>query len=286
MGRRTLTDFKVSYQAAIPDNAAFVLAPAGLDTPHGTCMDVAVTGGSASALTEAHTGQTALCIVPEASELTVTWHFSSGSGAYPEAMFVHRKSRFTRFADALVHEANEAAGEREGLDRAIAIACATAERFTYGHPEAVFNEGLDEVPALGCGLVEGSCVDINTYFIAALRAAGIEAGYATGFFFPAEKRDHCEDGHCWVVTRIDGATQEWDIAHHLKLGTRTIAPGLNPKPGFRAACFHSMGIDFPSHGIMGLKALIEPIPLGETAPRNFAAPEIRLDHPAITAVAE
>jgi arylsulfatase A-like enzyme len=113
-----------------------------------------------------------------------------------------------------------------------------------------------------------------------------EAGYATGFFFPADKRDHCEDGHCWVVTRIDGATQEWDIAHHLKLGTRTVAPGLNPKPGFRAACFHSMGLDFPSEGVTGLKALIEPIPLGASAPRDFEAPRIRLDHPMVKAAAE
>ena len=102
------------------------------------------------------------------------------------------------------------AGQYAGFDRAVAVACATAERFTYGHPETRFNDGLNEVPALGCGLTEGSCVDINTYFIAALRAAGIEAGYVTGVFFPAEKGDHCDDGHCWVVTRIDGETREWE----------------------------------------------------------------------------
>ncbi|MEL6522707.1 MAG: transglutaminase-like domain-containing protein [Pseudomonadota bacterium] len=269
--------FEVSYSADVPANTTGVLAPGGVTTPYGSCTGLRVDGGTAIEVEEASTGQKAFCIEPNSAALTFTWRFDSAmTGPYPEAILTLRDTRFTRAADALVAEAVEAAGNHSGLARARAIACATAERFHYGHPEARFNDGLDAVPALGCGLTEGSCVDINTYFIAALRAAGIEAGYVTGFFFPEEKGDHCEDGHCWVVTRIAGETQEWDIAHHLKMGTRDIQPGLNPKPGFRAALCHSMGLDFPTLNVMGLKALIEPVAEVDGKGHHFTAPVIRL----------
>jgi hypothetical protein len=246
-------------------------------TPQGSCTAFHVEGGAAREIQETSTGQTAYRIVPTGGTLALTWRFDAASPAvYPEAMFAPRDTAFTRSADALVAEALDDAGSLAGLARARAIACATAERFTYGHPEARFNDGFDYVPALGCGLTEGSCVDINTYFIAALRAVGIEAGYATGFFFPKEKGGHCEDGHCWVVTRIDGNTQEWDIAHHLKMGTRDIHPGLNPKPGVRAATFHSMGLEFPELGLGSVKALIEPFALTHEGFQHFTSPDIRL----------
>ncbi len=282
MGRREVI-FEIRYVAKMPKGCTEALIPQGMATPYGTCLGITAEGGTPCP--ETTTGQTALRLAVPGTHLDITLRFDDSLPAtYPAAMFTPHPSRFTRFADDLVAEAKAVAGDLDGLDRAIAIACATAERFTYGHPEETFNQGLDAVPALGCGLVQGSCVDINTYFIAALRAAGIEAGYATGFFFPAEKGDHCEDGHCWVVTRIDGKTQEWDIAHHLKLGTRQIKPGLNPKPGFRAACFHSMGLAFPDLGITALKALIEPLPLHPDGVK-FDAPEIRLIHPGIPAAA-
>lgn len=268
---------KVTYTCTLPAGTSHVVAPGGLNTPHGHCIDFSATGGTVRDVIEGTTGQTAKLITPAADKMSLIWTFDEGhSSAYPEEMFQHRPSRFTRFADDLVTEAEDAAGDLTGLARARAIACAAAERFTYGHPEDTFNDGLEEVPALGCGIVEGSCVDINTYFIAALRAAGVEAGYATGFYFPAEKGDHCTDGHCWVVTRIDGQTQEWDIAHHIKTGTRDIHPGLNPKPGRRAACFHSMGLAFPEFGVEGIKALIEPAAITPGGAVRFTAPEIRL----------
>ena len=272
---------EVRYTATLPAGTTAVLAPGGITTPHGACTGCQIEGGAAREISEATTGTAAWAITPTPDRVTVTYRFDdSVTAPYPDAMFEHRPSRYTRFAEDLVAEAEDAAGDRTGLDRAAAIACATAERFTYGHPEEKFNDGLDEIPALGCGLTEGSCVEINTYFIAALRAAGIEAGYVTGFFFPEEKGDRCTDGHCWVVTRIDGETQEWDIAHHLKLGTRDIRPGLNPKPGQRAALFHSMGLSFPELGISDLKALIEPVAIVAGRAIPFDAPEIRLVRPA------
>ncbi len=276
-----MTAFRISYAADMPGGAQVALVPGGLATAHAACTGVTADTGTLTPLTEATTGQTAYRLDGAGPRVALTFHFdASRADAWPEAMFRPHPSRFTRFAAALLEEAEAAAAGHSGLARATAIACAAAERFTYGHPDIRFNDGLDAVPALGCGLVEGSCVDINTYFLAALRAAGIEAGYVTGFFFPAEKGDHCTDGHCWVVTRIDGATQDWDIAHHLKMGTRRIAPCLNPKPGFRAATFHSMGLDFPELGLGGHKALIEPVAVADGRAIRFDAPTIRLHHPA------
>ncbi|MEL7114335.1 MAG: transglutaminase domain-containing protein [Pseudomonadota bacterium] len=281
-----MSQFRVTYEAALPVGADVVIAPAGLTTPQGGCLGFDAEGAEVTKTTEAQTGQGAYRVTPAGDSIALTWTFEDATtGAYPEVMFEPRDTRFTRFADALAVEAREAARNLRGVDRATALACAAADRFTYGHPEDRFNDGMDAIPALGCGLTEGSCVDINTYFIASLRAAGIEAGYVTGFFFPAEKRNHCEDGHCWVVTRIGGEPQEWDIAHHLKLGTRDIKPGLNPKPGFRAACFHSMGLDFPTLGVKELKALIEPVALVDGSVQHFEAPQIRLRHPGLVATA-
>ena len=265
---------QMTYSAKVPEGADAVLIPGGLVTPHGTWAPV--TGPGMDAIEEATTGQRAYRMVPEGDEIAVAFRYAPARGPYADAIFTPHPSRFTRFADELVAEVDGVAGDRAGLDRARAVADHVAARFTYGHPEARFNDGFEVVPALGCGLVAGSCVDINTYFIAALRAAGIEAGYVTGFFFPEDKGGTCEDGHCWVVTRIDGATAEWDIAHHLKRGIREIEPGLNPKPGRRLACFHSMGLAFPELGISEMKALIEPVAVADGRVVPFDAPRIRL----------
>lgn len=278
-----MTYSEVLYAAEVPEDADMVLVPGGIATPHGTIVEIACDESTMEFVAETTTGQSVGIVRPTAGSVTLRLRCDAAQAApYPDRMFDPVPSRFTRAADDLVRDAQEAAGDLAGVARAQAIARHTAERFSYGHPEARFNDGYDVVPALGCGLTEGSCVDINTYFLAALRASGIEAGYVTGFFFPQEKRDHCTDGHCWVVTRIDGEAQEWDIAHHLKMGTRDIAPALNPKPGRRVACFHSMGLDIPELGVSALKALIEPVCVRDGQVLRFDEPSIRLAVPALT----
>lgn len=276
--------FEVTVEFTIPAGSGEVLTPHGMDTPQGTSLGCTVSGGAVRETTEATTGQRTLIITPDSDRVTLRYGFDPEPVEYPDAMFTPRQTRFTRAAEDLTAEAAAIAAGADPLARAEAIARATAERFTYGHPEEKFNEGLDHVPALGCGLTEGSCVDINTYFIASLRAAGIEAGYVTGYFFPAEKRDHCEDMHCWVVTRIGGETQDWDIAHHLKLGRRDIRPALNPKPGFRAAMAHSMGLDFPELGLREIKLIAEPAWIDGQGLRRIEGLQIRLKHPALQTV--
>ena len=252
-----------------------LLAPTGLDTPHELCEGVEVEGACCDDVIEIETGQRLLSVQPEADIVTFRYSFSSGGKDYPDRMFVAHDSRFTRAAEALVEEASGIGSDKSGLDRMVAIARATADRFTYGHPEETFNEGMQEVPALGCGVAQGSCIDINTYFIASLRAAGFEAGYLTGYFFPEEKGDWCEDAHCWVATRLDGEIHEWDIAHHLKLGRKDVEPGLNPKPGVRHAVAHSMGLTMPDLSVEDMKLISQPVWVSKTGEIRDADMTIR-----------
>jgi hypothetical protein len=176
--------------------------------------------------------------------LVLTWRYAPAPDAprYPEAAWTPRPSRWTTSAEDLV-AASRAIAEAAGGGAAglAALAAETRARFVYDHPEARFTDGCAVVPFLGCGVAAGSCVDINTYLVASLRAAGYEAAYLYGYFFPAEKGDWCVDGHCWVATRHAGETLDWDIAHHIKAGLDPVRPALNPKPGRRVAVSHSMG---------------------------------------------
>ncbi|PCJ85893.1 MAG: hypothetical protein COA52_15730, partial [Hyphomicrobiales bacterium] len=192
-------------------NGRALLAPMGLATPHSSLTGFAVQGAQPTTITEATTGQTAALIPYEAlagcETISFVYDYSAAPTLYPKTMFEPRDSKYTRAARALIHEVQNLPRVAQGGLAAIeAIMEHTAHSFSYGHPDTRFNDGLDEVPHLGCGITQGSCVDINTYLIAALRAAEIEAGYVTGGFFPAEKHGVCDDMHCWVVTRHNDKT--------------------------------------------------------------------------------
>ncbi|GAA0774834.1 transglutaminase family protein [Roseibium denhamense] len=242
------------------DPAQKLLVPAGIPTPHQTPVSFEVSGGRVALSGEVSTGQMAALITPDMGQpVTISYCYEDGGAGYPETMFTPRLNRFTRAANDLVEDVRGIVDQAQDGHAAIeAIVNAVAGKFLYGHPDVRFNDGCEEIPYLSCGLTEGSCVDINTYLIACLRAAGLEAGYVYGYFFPEEKNGTCEDGHCWVVTRHKGVVLEWDIAHHLKLGRRDICCGLNPKPGRRVATAHSMGLTFPALGICETKILGEP----------------------------
>lgn len=261
-----------------PSKGERLLAPVGIPTPYQTPVSFSVSGGAFTLTGETTSGQMAASIEPAGSgPVTLTHRFAEIAGHYPESLFRPRANRFTRAVGDLVRDARRIAEEASNGHAAIvAIVNDTAEKFTYGHPATRFYDGREEIPHLGCGLTEGSCVDINTYLIAALRSAGFEAGYVTGYFFPAEKNGCCDDMHCWVVTRHEGAVLEWDIAHHLKMGTRAICCGLNPKPGSRVAVAHSMGLDFPDAGLSGLKLIGEPVWLDRDGGVKPARLDIRM----------
>lgn len=273
----------LSVTVTVTTEPGTLLAPAGLSMPGLVCQGVDAVGARATRRREPNTGQEVLALVPEAPEVTLRYRYSEGEATYPDALWrAAPGSRWTRAAEALVQEARAVAGDGPPAERATRLARDTAEKFTYGHPATRFYDGCDEIPPLACGLTEGSCVDINTYFLAALRAAGIEAGYVVGYFFPAEKGDHCEGMHCWVATRAGDEILHWDIAHHLKMGTRDVRPALNPKPGVRYPVGHGMGLDFPEDGVRDAKLLSEPVFARDGALHWPVAPRIRL-HAAETA---
>jgi hypothetical protein len=238
-----------------------LLVPVGLPTPHQMPVSFEIKGGKLGLAGEITTGQmVAVVSVEPGADVVVNYEYRDEGPGYPDAVFAPLRNRFTRAAQNLVYDAiNIADSQPDGHAAIQALVNAAAEKFRYAHPQVRFNEGCEEVPYLSCGLTEGSCVDINTYLIASLRAAGFEAGYVTGYFFPQEKNGCCDDMHCWVVTRHQGVVLEWDIAHHLKMGTREICCGLNPKPGDRVALAHSMGLTFPELGIFCEKLIAEPV---------------------------
>lgn len=277
MGAADIATVSVTVHPERPGSGR-LLAPVGIPTPYQTPLSFSAKGALCSLVGEMATGQMVALIEPDGDgPITLTYRFAEIAGHYPEALFLPRETRFTRAAADLVRDARRIAEDARDAHAAIAaIVNDTAEKFTYGHPATRFNDGLEAIPHLGCGLTEGSCIDINTYLIAALRSAGFEAGYVTGYFFPAEKNGCCDDMHCWVVTRHDGAVLEWDIAHHLKMGTRSICCGLNPKPGSRVAVAHSMGLDIPEAGLKAIKLIGEPVWLDGDGGLKAANLDIRL----------
>lgn len=243
-----------------------VLIPCGIPTSLGGVSTLDVSGGDLVATTnERRSGQPAALVRPTGFEVTVRYALASPSQCgdtqrYPEAAFQPYASPFTDaatdLASASIKIAREAGGGRSAIRALIAEA---TERFTYDHPEQRFNDGLAEVPYLGCSIASGSCVDINTYLVASLRAAGIRAAYLYGYFFPQERDGYTVGMHCWVATSVDGILEEWDIAHHKKMGTDDISEGLNPKPGCRALIGHSMGHVYAT-------------PFGEVSTKLLASP--------------
>lgn len=256
---------RLSVEIAEPEDD-LILAPAGVTTPGAAVTRLEVTGGEiVAAATEPELGLGALLVRPRGGPLTLHYRVESApaGSAYPEAAFRPRATRWTKAAAELAAASRAVAAAAGGGATGIRALVAEAEaRFAYDHPEARFNDGMDEVPYLSCGLTPGSCVDINTYLVASLRAAGYEAAYLYGYFFPEERRGVTFDGHCWVVTRHEGEVLEWDIAHHIKAGLGPTRPGLNPRPGERVAVTHSMGCRYAlPAGDVFLKLLGEPLRL-------------------------
>lgn len=258
-----------------------VLAPTGIATPQRAVAGLSVSGGQvASVLTEAELGLAAVLVTPQADSVTLTYDIEDApiAGAYPEAAFQPRDNAHTRAARDLAEASRDIAAQAGGGRAGIEALVAEAEaRFEYAHPKVRFTDGEDAVPYLSCGLTEGSCVDINTYLVASLRAAGYEAAYFYGYFFPEERGGFTDDGHCWVATRHDGEVLDWDIAHHIKAGLGPTRAALNPRPGERVAVTHSMGHRYQHSGrTIDLKLLGEPMWLPADGPLDYCTLEARL----------
>ncbi|MEM9144616.1 MAG: transglutaminase-like domain-containing protein [Pseudomonadota bacterium] len=140
--------------------------------------------------------------------------------------------------------------------------------FAYDHPEERFTAGHDTVPAL-CGTTKGSCVDINTFVLAAARTQGLTGQYIAGYWF-GPGRTTTPDMHCWLAFHVDGQLEFWDVAHHLKWGVEGFGPGLNPAGGRRIGMSCGRGLTFDTPlGAIAISHFSEPfwvLPGGETRP--------------------
>lgn len=249
---------------------SFLMAPAGITTRHDTVNSATVKGARiVNVLMEPELGLGALLLEAEGESVQLAHRVSPAppTAAYPESAFVPRRNRYTEASDELAHASREIAAAAGGGIEGIQALVAEAEtRFTYAHPEIRFNDGAERVPYLSCGLTPGSCIDIHTYLVASLRAAGFEAGYVYGYFFSQERGGQTDDMHCWVITRHNGEILEWDVAHHLKAGLGKTRPGLNPRPGHRVAIGHSLGHRYTTDQgqPIDLKLLAGPLALSES----------------------
>jgi hypothetical protein len=240
-----------------------LLAPTGISTPYESVTGLQASGAQVqSVLREAQLDLSAVCLRTESSKVELIWAFmGSAKGTdYPERAFTPMLNRYTRpdlaLADQSQAIARKAGGGLAGIK---ALVAETEAQFFYAHPNLRFTDDRDTVPLLSCGLTPGACVDINTYLIASLRAAGYDAGYIYGYFFPSGSANTTYDQHCWVITRCDGEILEWDIAHHLKAGLGASQPGLNPHPGRRVALGYAMGQQYTFNGtIIHTRLLAEP----------------------------
>ncbi|WP_147110627.1 transglutaminase family protein [Tateyamaria sp. syn59] len=236
------------------DRSETLLAPVGLSTPAATCLGVEVDGADVARVTCAALRQDALILTPRAERVMLHYGFDTGHTPYPDAMFAPHDSRFTRAHPDLAAEAQKIVSDG-GVEAMVAH---VTSMFDYGHTDDRFYDTADAMPQL-CDMTTGSCVDINAYLVAGLRAVGVEAGYVAGYFIPEGRRDHTTDMHCWVATREGERVRHWDIAHHLKMGRRDIRAVLNPKLGVRVAMSHSMGWTLPGVPFADFKLLCEPV---------------------------
>lgn len=216
--------------------ASDLYAPIGLSSPAGTCNGVQVKGAHMALCHEIHGGHAVLKLTPVVPELKLTYRFRPDPSDYPDSVFAPRDTRFNKAAAALATNAAEVA-ENGGVAAVVAY---LVEIFDYGSQSLQFSNEQDVMPQL-YDRETGICVDMNAYFVAALRSAGIEAGEVFGYHFASGRSHEAGTSHGWVVTREGGKIQHWDIAHHLMANRRDIAPVLNPMGGVRVAVSHSTG---------------------------------------------
>lgn len=189
----------------------------------------------------------------------VRYDLEAQTGMLADWVWEQPDNRYTRAAPELANAAREIAARCDDADACVhSLMRHAAERFAYDHPEQRFNDGLDHVP-LVCGTTRGSCVDINSYLLAAARSVGLPAQYLAGYWFHPER---CEtlDMHCWLAFGIAGRAEYWDLAHHLKWGVPNLAPGLNPAGGRRVLMSYGRGLRFPTpHGEVQVSHFSEPV---------------------------
>jgi len=189
----------------------------------------------------------------------ITYEFDEGDVKPPNSIWSVQDNQFTTPDDPLADLAQDlTCGAKSEAEKLRLMVEHAAGIFEYGHPEQRFYDGFEKVPAV-CGTTRGSCVDINTFLLAAARSLGIRGQYIAGYWFHPDKYETL-DMHCWLAFRPDGKLIFWDLAHHLKWGVKKLQPGLNPAGGRRVAMSCGRGLKFETpHGDIEISHFSEPI---------------------------
>lgn len=164
----------------------------------------------------------------------IRFEYQENGPGLAENHFEPRNTRFERPSDALIAQITSQFPDLDLSLRVPKIIQFIGDQFSYGRREFALGDKDEFMQALECGLTEGSCVDMHTFAVTALRTIGVKAAYVMGCHI-ATGRDIYSTGHCWLNVRHEGVDHHWDISHHVQYGRREITSELNPKPGRRFA---------------------------------------------------
>ncbi|MGL4634902.1 MAG: transglutaminase domain-containing protein [Beijerinckiaceae bacterium] len=173
----------------------------------------------------------------------VRYYFEEPGPGLPDWAFVSSETRYDRASPALADEIWQGVPDAPSATRVPALMQFIADRFTYGNRPQYLGSDTDAMPALGCDINTGNCVDMHTLGVSALRVIGVDAVYVIGCFVYVERAEF-PTGHCWLNLRADGAPHHYDISHHVEYGLGPVTPALNPKPGRRFAMAFGRGLQF------------------------------------------
>lgn len=236
--------FDLTLDAPVAEAGTYI-APVAPDTPDQHVLATEFEGVAPLAMIRAtNSGQMAwLCRLEAGATPRIRYRFAAEGGDWPSWAFHPAGTRFDIASPALAAEVAEGVPPGPPSQRVPALAQWVADRFQYGKRPRYLGDDLDAMPALGCDLHTGTCVDMHTLAVAALRTMGIEAVYVIGGFVYAEKPDY-PTGHCWLNLRAVGAPHHYDISHHVEYGLGPVTTALNPKPGRRFALGLGRGLRF------------------------------------------
>lgn len=193
--------------------------------------------------------------------ITLSYQFQPSNTRLTSDFWQQQPCKYTHASEQLVADVlahiNTSASQREQINQLIVKAQA---HFNYGHGQGRFYDNHPSIPTV-CGTIQGSCVDINTYILAAANALGITVQYVAGFWFHPNKTS-TTGFHCWLVFHDPDNDDilAWDLAHHMKYGVESLKSGLNPAGGRRVAMSFGRGIELATqYGPLSVSYLCEPL---------------------------
>lgn len=239
-----MVEIEVTLRDGISEDTRGLLVPIPFDTADQTFLACELEGAEIAATVQAtNSGQSCYWVEDfSPSDFRLVYRFERTPGSPPAWLWDLPGHPFTASPDlqTQAREITAASGDpiRSLVDHAIG-------HFDYGHPERSILAERDDVPAV-CDLTEGSCVDIHTWFISALRACGGEATYLHGYYF--RDGETSPGFHCWLATRDGGEIADWDLSHALIFDEKPARAGFAAYPGERVVIGAGKDIEFDLGG--------------------------------------